>query len=331
MKGPPTRPRIEEVAAHARVSPATVSRYFTKRNLVSDDTALRIKKAVDELGYVPNLLAGGLASNRSRLVALLVPSLAPFETIIEAIAARLTESGYTPMLGVSGLREQALPAVIDAALERRVDAVILTGIVIDLEMRFKLEGAGVTVVETWGLPPEPIDCAVGFSNAAIGRATAAFLHKRGYVRPLIVTARWSRSGERRDGFSQEWQKLCDRPFREVEVTTPSRFGQARPVFRSVQALGERPDVLVCGSDSLAQGLIVEAVHAGLSVPEDVAIMGFGDLAIAGVMRPPITTIAVHGDRIGIETATILNERYEDHLAPAKVVDVGFQIIQRESA
>jgi LacI family gluconate utilization system Gnt-I transcriptional repressor len=327
------RPRLEEVAALANVSPATVSRYFTRRSLVSDSTAARIKEAVDQLGYLPNLVAGSLATKRSRLVAILVPGLAqsPFNMTIESIANALGQRGYTAMLGVTGPTDQNISAVLDAALGRRVDGVILTGIIADEGIRQKLRTAGVTVIETWGLPDQPIDCAVGFSHAKVGEATAAYIHKRGYLRPLLVTARGTRSTERREGFVDEWAKLNGGPFSEVEVESPSNFSQARAVFRNLRALNSKPDVIICGSDGMAQGLIVEATYAGLSLPDDLAVMGFGNQAVAADMRPSITTIGVDGTRIGLEAANLLHLRSESEQISGAVIDVGFQVIERESA
>jgi LacI family gluconate utilization system Gnt-I transcriptional repressor len=333
MKSAPIRPRIADVAARAGVSSATVSRYFTRPDLVSDNTASRIREAVTELEYVPNLLAGGLASKRSRLVAILVPELpnSPFITTLQAMAEALGDRGYTAMLGVVGPRDERLSAVLDAALGRQVDGVILTGVVADEGTRSKLRGSGATVIETWGLPDQPIDCAVGFSHADVGRATAAYLHRRGYVRPHLITAKGLRSSERRTGFIERWRDLGSGEFTETLVESPSHFSQARRVFRAVKELSPLPDVLVGGSDGMAQGLIVEATQAGLSLPDELAIMGFGNQPIAADMRPSITTIAIDGARIGVEAANLLHERSNGRSVPHCVVDVGFQVIERESA
>ena len=329
MKRTPDRPRIEDVAARAGVSTATVSRFFTRRELVSRDTAERIGRAVEDLGYVPNLLAGSLASRRSRLVAILLPSLSqsPFIDTIQSIAEALGERGYTPMLGITGAHDEHLPTVLDAALGRQVDGVVFTGLVADESIRKKLLNSNATVIETWGLPERAIDCAVGFSHFEVGRATANYIRQRGYSRPLIINAKGTRSIERRDGFLAVWgQEL-----REIEVESHSNFTQARSVFRAFKAMDLKPDVIIAGSDGLAQGLIVEATHAGFSIPDDLAIMGFGNRSVAADMRPSITTIAIDGARIGQEAARLLHQRSEGQLQDDRILDIGFRIIERESA
>jgi LacI family gluconate utilization system Gnt-I transcriptional repressor len=92
-----------------------------------------------------------------------------------------------------------------------------------------------------------------------------------------------------------------------------------------------PDVIVCGSDVLAQGVIIEAQAAGLRVPDQVAVVGFGNLAIAGDMRPSITTVDVDGARIGREAVAVLRRRATGDRIAQKVIDVGFRLIARESA
>ena len=97
-------PRLDDVARRAGVSTATVSRYYNSPDVVAPDTAVRIRAAIDATGYVPNLLAGGLASNRSRLVAVLVPEVAQsiFNDTIQAMSTELSLDGYIVMLGLTG-------------------------------------------------------------------------------------------------------------------------------------------------------------------------------------------------------------------------------------
>jgi LacI family transcriptional regulator, gluconate utilization system Gnt-I transcriptional repressor len=90
-------------------------------------------------------------------------------------------------------------------------------------------------------------------------------------------------------------------------------------------------VIVCGSDVLAQGVIIEAQAAGMKVPDELAVMGFGNVAIAGDMRPSITTVDVDGARIGREAVAVLRRRAAGEKIAQRVIDVGFRLIARESA
>jgi LacI family gluconate utilization system Gnt-I transcriptional repressor len=103
------------------------------------------------------------------------------------------------------------------------------------------------------------------------------------------------------------------------------------VWRQVSQLPSPPDVIVCGSDVLAQGVIIEARAAGMHVPDQLAVVGFGNIAIAGDMRPSITTVDVDGARIGREAVAVLRRRANGERIAQKVIDVGFRLIARESA
>jgi LacI family gluconate utilization system Gnt-I transcriptional repressor len=326
-------PKLDDVAQRAGVSTATVSRYYNSPAIVAPATAARIRAAIDEMGYVPNLLAGGLASNRSRLVAVLVPEIAQsiFNDTIEAMAAELSLDGNTVMLGLTGSGNARMPQLIEAALARRADAIILTGIVTDAETRERLRERAVTVIETWGVPDDPIDIAVGFSHPAVGRDIARFLHGRGYVRPLLAVAEGARARQRRDGFIEEWRTTGHDAPVTLDVPLPTRFGHSRLVWRHVSQLTTPPDVIVCSSDVLAQGVIIEAQSAGFRVPDQIAVVGFGNLAVAGDMRPSITTVDVDGARIGREAVAVLRRRATGDSIAQKVIDVGFRLIARESA
>lgn len=326
-------PTLDDVAQRAGVSTATVSRFYNSPSIVAPATAVRIRAAVDALGYVPNLLAGGLASNRSRLVAVLVPAVAQsiFNDTIEAMSAELSLDGNVVMLGLTGLDNVRLPQLIDAALARRADGIILTGIVTDPALRKRLRERGQTVIETWGIPDEPIDIAVGFSHADVGRDIARFLRSRGYSRPLLTVIDGVRARQRRDGFVDEWRTEGASQPDQLEVPQPSRFAHARLIWRHVLQMREKPDVIVCVSDLLAQGVIIEAQAAGWRVPDQIAVVGFGNTAVAGDMRPSITTVDIDGARIGREAVAVLRRRAAGESTTQRVIDVGFRLIARESA
>jgi LacI family gluconate utilization system Gnt-I transcriptional repressor len=235
------------------------------------------------------------------------------------------------MLGLTGSGNERMPQLIDAALARHADGIILTGVLTDASTRARLRERAATVIETWGIPEDPIDIAVGFSHAAVGRDIARFLHGRGFSRPLVAVADGARARQRRDGFVQEWRGAGHRAPASIDVPMPTRFAHARLVWRQLVQMKQRPDVVVCGSDLLAQGLIIEAQAAGVRVPEQLAVVGFGNMAIAGDMRPSITTIDVDGARIGREAVAVLRRRAAGERVARQVIDVGFRLVARESA
>lgn len=325
-------PTLDDVATRAGVSAATVSRFVNNPQVVAPATAERISAAIAATGYIPNLLAGGLASSKSRMVAVMIPHLTDsmFNDTIEAMVEELSAAGLNVMLGITGVSAGRTGELIRGALSRRVDAIISSG---------PLDAATVEIVrrspslfiQIWELPEDPVGIAVGFSHAAAGQDIARFLASRGYRRPHLVTAEGARAILRRDAFVAEWRALTGGEPTLAAVDIPSRFGHARRVFADLRRLPDVPDVVVCGSDYLAQGLIVEAQSAGLRVPEDLAVVGFGNSAIAGEMRPTITTVDIDGRRIAREAIAAITRHSAGEPPRERAIDVGFRLIARESA
>jgi LacI family gluconate utilization system Gnt-I transcriptional repressor len=326
-------PKLDDVAKRAGVSAATVSRFLNNPGMVAAATGERIREAVAATGYVPDLIAGGLASNKSRLVAALVPDVAQsiFNATIEAMVEELSVDGHIVMLGLTGIENARMPGLISAALSRRADAIILTGILTDPGSRALLKSRHATVIETWGLPEDPIDIAVGFSHRAVGQDIARFVRGRGYRRPHLLSASGTRAMERRQGFIDDWMAAGGDPPSEQSFTSQTRFGHGRAAFRALRELADRPDVVVCSSDYLAQGLLVEAMAAGVKVPDELAVVGFGNMAIAAEMRPTITTVDIDGARIGREAVNVLRRRAAGETITERHIDVGFRLVARESA
>jgi len=325
-------PTLDDVARTARVSAATVSRFINNPAVVAQATAERIREAIAATGYIPNLLAGGLASSKSKMVAVLIPHLVDsmFNATIETMVDELSAAGMNVMLGLTGVSTVRTAELIRAALSRRVDAIISTGpldaATIELARR-----SPALFLQVWELPEDPPGLAVGFSHKDAGRDIARFVVSRGYRNPHVVTADGSRAQLRRDGFVEEWRTLGGAEPTEATVTIPSTFGQARRVFSDMRRLDYPSDIVICGSDSLAQGLIVEAQAAGLRVPEDLAVMGFGNSAIAGEMRPTITTVDIDGARIAREAIAAIRRHAASGELEHRSIDVSFRLIARESA
>jgi LacI family gluconate utilization system Gnt-I transcriptional repressor len=332
MENQTRTPTLDDVAAEAGVSTATVSRFVNNPSVVAPATAERIQQAISETGYIPNLLAGGLASSKTRMVAVLIPHLTDsiFNDTIESMVAELSAAGLNVMLGLTGVSTDRTRELIHGAISRRVDAIISSG-PLDEETVRLVKRSGSPFIQIWELPEDPVGMAVGFSHAAAGRDIARFLVTRGYRRPHLITADGARAVIRRDSFLEEWRLIGSGPVTQAMVDIPSRFGHARRAFADIRRLDEMPDVVVCGSDYMAAGLIVEAQSAGMSVPDDIAVMGFGNSAIAGEMRPTITTIDIDGRRIAREAIAAITRHRSGELSNERSVDVGFRLIARESA
>lgn len=324
-------PTLNDVAREAGVSSATVSRFLNSPSVVAEDTGLRIRAAIDKTGYIPNGLAGDLATNKSRMVAVLIPHLenSLFNDMIERMVGEMTASGNNVMIGLTGTSPERAESLVRAALSRRVDAIISTGPASDPVVNL-VARSRTLFIQVWELPAEPVGVAIGFSHEDAGRDIARFLASRGYHKAHVVTADSPRARDRRNGFFSEWEALGFGTPTESITDMPTRFGHARRVFADIRRLDERPDVVVCGSDHLAQGMIVEAQAAGLRVPDDLGVIGFGNNTISGEMRPTITSVDVDGARIAREVMAAIARHQEGRDFPTRRIDVGFRLIARES-
>jgi LacI family gluconate utilization system Gnt-I transcriptional repressor len=326
---------LADVAKLAGVSPITVSRVLNRPELVTSTTIEQVQEVIDRTGYTPNLLAGGLASKKSRLVAAIVPSItnAIFVETTQALTDRLWEAGYQVLLGLSGYPATREDALLAAVLSRRPDAIFLTGINHSPQARQRLLAARIPIVETWDLTPTPIDMLVGFSHLEVGRAVARHLLARGYRRLALLTANDERAAVRRKGFLEIVAQAGAHPAQVADVAAPSTLPLGRQALaelldRAVE--GERPDAVFCGSDLMAHGALEEARSRGLSVPRDLAIIGFGGLESTAHTSPKLSTVDIDRDAIGRLAAEIILERIAGNTEREKVLDVGFTIIDRET-
>ena len=334
---PPRRPRkstgavtLRQVAALADVAPVTVSRVLNTPALVSPEARERVLEVIRATGYVPNRLAGGLASTRSRLIAAIVPtmSMSVFLPTMQALTDTLFEGGYQLMLGQTGYSDAREDALIEAIIGRRPDGIALTGVFHSEQSRTRLRGAGIPVVETWDLTPDPIDMLVGFSHADIGTAVADHLVERGRQRLAMVTANDARALRRAQSFQARVAARGLRPAALVDVGASRSLASGRGAL--AQLLRDGVDAVFCSSDLLAVGVITEAQARGLHVPGDLAVIGFGDFDFVSGLEPSLTSVHVNGAAIGAQAARLLMARAEGHPVAPGAVDVGFSIIERGS-
>ncbi len=326
--------KLADVAKLAGVSAITVSRALNTPAAVKPETLERVRAAITRTGYVPNLMAGALASNRSRLVAALVPTIAGpvFLETIQALTEALDAAGCQLMLGQSGYTNAREDALIDAIVGRRPDGIVLTGILHSGDGRRRLLASGIPVVETWDLTPTPIDMLVGFSHEDVGAAVAEHLVAQGYRRLAIVTASDQRAGLRRAGFERRLRALgVDAPRVWLAASPPTTLAHGRAGLAELLSTGGDVDAVFCSSDALAHGVITEAQSHGLQVPGDVAVMGFGDLGFAAHTHPALTTVRIDGTAIGQQAARFILDRVEGRDVGKPVRDIGFSIVERDSA
>jgi LacI family gluconate utilization system Gnt-I transcriptional repressor len=324
---------LHDVAKLAGVAPITASRALNHPDQVSDDVRQRVTEAVARTGYVPNRLAGGLASTRSRLVAAVVPTISGpvFLETVQSLTEALAEHGYQLMLGQAGYAGSREDALLEAIIGRRPDGIVLTGIMHSAEGRKRLLASGIPVVETWDLTPTPIDMLVGFSHLEVGRAVAQYLHDRGRRRLAVVAGDDERAKRRLAAFSATAQALNLPPVQAVMVPAPTTLKSGRDALQRVLAAAPTVDAVFCSSDLLALGVLTQARVQRVDVPGRLAVVGFGDLEFANDLAPSLTTVHIKGAAIGRQAAQFIVDRAEGRAVENRVVDIGFSIVERQSS
>ncbi|MBS0455409.1 MAG: LacI family DNA-binding transcriptional regulator [Proteobacteria bacterium] len=326
---------MSDVARAAGVSLVTVSRVINEPDKVAPATLSTVRAAIEQLGYVPNLTAGSLASNRSRIVAAIVPTISNlvFSETVEALAQTLADGGYQLLLGQSGYRASDEAALVDTFLGRRVDGLVLTGSAQSPALRAKLKRAGVPVVQTWDLPTPPntpIDMLVGFSNLEAGKAAAQHLVDRGHRAMAFIGAEEDRSRLRLEGFRAVAAAHGIDDVQAELIRPPALIDDAGP--RLAQIVARRPDVtaVFCNNDLLAAGVLFECVQRGWDVPGRMAVMGFGDLAVARAASPRLSTVQVRRAEMGERAGQMLLARLSGEATGPDLVDIGFEVVARAS-
>ncbi|MFP3565312.1 LacI family DNA-binding transcriptional regulator [Paraburkholderia sp. SIMBA_030] len=331
LRGGPKGLRITDVAALAGVAPITVSRVFNRPETVAPETLERVRQVVQKLGFVPNRLAGGLSSSRSRLIAAIVPTIAHslFSETIQVFSETMSRAGYQVLLALSGYSDSSEEALLDAVLSRRPEGVLLTGVAHTESLRERLRNVGMPIVETWDMTETPIDMLVGFSHYQIGVAVAEHFLQRKLRAPGLVSANDDRALARRDGFRERLAQAGIHEIAEVLVSPPSSVAVGKAALPTLMEQAPHLDGVFCGSDLLAIGVLGAARRLGLGVPSQLSICGFGDLEFATETTPQLTTVRVDGTRIGLTAARCLLDRLAGN-DRTKVTDVGFHIVERET-
>lgn len=327
---------MADVAARAGVSVSTVSLYLRRPADVAPATARVIAEAIDALGYVRSLVAGGLAAGRSRVVSVIVPSVrnAFFAETVTAIQDELKRERLNVLLGHTEYDPDEEETLVRTALSWKSAAIVLTGLHHSEATRRLLRGAAVPVVELWELGAQPIDSAVGFDHRAVGRTVAAHLIARGRRHLLYLGARLHvdhRARSRADGFLAAARAAGARA--EV-VDHPGAAGVEVGGLLLARALEASPEVdgIACSNDHIALGAIFECQRRGIAIPGRLAVVGFGDLDFAAVCNPSLTTVRPSGELIGREAARIIVDsvRSGRHSA-GEILDTHHALVQRLSS
>jgi LacI family gluconate utilization system Gnt-I transcriptional repressor len=329
-------PRLVDVARIARLSPITVSRALREPQKVSTEARARVAAAVAETGYVPDLVASSLTSRRTRLVGLVIPTITAsiYASTVAGMSAVLRARQFEALIGDSGYALDGEEKLVAAFLGRRVDGIVLSNVLHTGATRRLLERARVPVVETGNLTTDPIDMVVGFSNHAAAHAMLRHLAGLGH-RTIgfigAVTDGNPQAAGRRRAYDEAVDAYALTRASTLGVECPSDLGAGA---QALLQIGERhPDVtaIFAASEVRAIGALLECQRRGWKVPARIAIAGFNDAGMGAWLVPALTTVRIPREEIGRRAAQMILDRLEGRVVAQPTVDVGFELIVRESA
>jgi LacI family gluconate utilization system Gnt-I transcriptional repressor len=324
-----------DVALRANVSQMTVSRALRSPERVSEATRRQIEAAIRETGYVPNNIASSLASNRSTTVGAIIPSIthSALEPTIESLMASVKRHGLNLMIGTSGETIAEEATMIEAMLAQRPCGLFLHNTRHAASILPALRNAGIPIVETGDLVRKPIDMCVSYSNQAAAEAMTTHLLNLGYRRIAIanvLTGSNYRSRARLKGYCTALEKAGVAVDRTLIRDSDYGFAGGAGVMRAIIAEKLDVDALFCGTGLLGLGALYECRQQGWAVPSRIAIAGFGHNEVTDSAIPSLTTVRIPRAEIGRLAADMLLSRINGQSVPAAVIDVGFEIVARDS-
>jgi len=329
------RTTLSDVARAAGVSPITASRALRGERGVAQDLVQRVEDAAQQLGYVPDPAARALDPQRSVQVPVLVPLLsnALFVDVLDAVHRTLFPHGYQALIGVTHYDPVEEEQLLRTYLAHRPAGLLVTGFDRTEAARQLIAASGVPCVHLMEMTSAPGVYCVGFSQQDAGHAMTAHLLERGRRRVAFVAAQLDpRTMQRAEGY-----RLCLRaaglydPRLELLSPEPSSIRLGGELLQELLRTRPEVDAVFFCNDDLAQGGLLAAQRLGLAVPGRVAIAGFNDLAGSDQMPPPLTTVRTPRSAIGEASARMLLALMKGEAPVQNSVDLGFELMARESS
>ena len=289
--------RYQEIAQAAGVSPATVSRAINSPNLVRKELRMHILATARNLGYLPHGAARALATRRSHTLGAVVPTLNnPFFTRqIDVFQSRIEESGYVLLLTSSEYDPEREVVRVRALLERGVDGLMLVGAEHD-ERLFKLVAdSGIPYVLTSGPPGADLHPAICHDNHGVAVKLVEHLTALGHREFAVIVGDFTHNDRVRARVAGTLEALASANINLTDeriLYTKYTVADARDIAEHLLRRPSRPTAIIAGNDVIGIGVMLGAAAAGVRVPQDLSVVGFGDLDFAAAMQPSLTTARV---------------------------------------
>ncbi|WAM33546.1 LacI family DNA-binding transcriptional regulator [Caldicellulosiruptor morganii] len=326
-------PTVKDVARRAGVSVATVSRVLNNSNRVSDKTRQKVLKAIEELGFKPNLLARNFRKDKSNLILVILPTVANvyFARVVKGIEDAARKRGYGILLCTTGNSPEIACEYLKLIERKQVDGAIIASARIDSETIFDLDQK--KIVQACEFYPFLDTSCVLIDHKKAFFEIVDYLIKKGKKNILCAIGNEGipSEEERKEGYRQALEEN-GLEFSEENVIR-CRYGWA-DIYERLKVLicSGKYDAIACSSDLMAVGAIKAAKESLLKIPDEFAVTGFDNIMISRIYEPSITTVAQPMYEIGEKAAEILIDSLEnpDGFSKQKII-LPHEIKTRESA
>ncbi|HET7581022.1 MAG TPA: substrate-binding domain-containing protein [Bacillales bacterium] len=331
---------IKDVAKHADVSIATVSRVINNRQWASKEARKKVMHAIEELGYTPNALARGLVSHKSNTVGILMPDVSNyfFAEVFRGMEDAVHERGSNVLVCNTDMKKERMLKYLTFLQEKQADGIIFASerVTEDYHEIFQQSGIPVVLLATeapssYGLP------TVKVNDYQASKDAVHYLVKKGHRQIAMISGPMDDLVAGFPRFQGYQAALMENgiPFNEELVTYGDfRFDSGREAAK--QLLENHPEItaVFCGSDEMACGAIVQALKMGFRVPEEFSVMGYDNVKMARMIHPSLTTLAQPLYDMGQKAANLLfqfiqcpDDKKQDL---CKTFYMDHQIVERES-
>lgn len=314
----PARVSLEDVAHHAGVSTATVSRVLNGSTSVKAASRGAVERACEELGYVINRAARTLASRRSMTIGAVVPTLATetFSRPLAAFQQRIHQSGYTLLLANSEFDPDTELKEVNKLIEYGIDALMLVGNSHHPRLRERISQLGIPCIQTFSVDPNYP--SVGYDNEQAAAEITSHLLGLGHKQFAVIVGTPPSNDRVSDRITGTREALAATGLTLAEenlVNSAFTMNDARQAMFRLLDGPTPPTAVICGNDLLAFGAMRAAAERYLRIPNDISITGFNDYEYAEHLEHPLTTMRVELDQIGLHAADYLLATLNDQPAP----------------
>ena len=304
---------LRDVSEVSGVSEMTVSRVLRNKGDVSATTRSKVLDATKSLGYVPNKIAGALASQRVNLVAVIIPSMSNmvFPEVMTGISQALDETDLQPVVGITNYLPEREEKVLYEMLSWRPSGIIIAGLEQSEASRVMLANSGIPVVQIMDIDGDPIDAMVGISHRRAGRKMAEAILKSGYQNVGFMGTKTPldhRARKRFEGFTQALAKqgveIVDREF----YTGGSALAKGREMTESILTRSPDLDFIYYSNDMIGAGGLLHLWDKKIDIPSQVGLAGFNQVELIDGLPLRLATMDSCRFAIGQTAAQIIAVR-----------------------